>query len=87
MGPNVSKVLFNHLKGCRSVNFPLVSCPRPQERLRFCLSTYEDIGVCKFPKSRRSVGPDIAKVLFDHLEGRRSVHFPYVSGPRTQERL
>ena len=46
MGSDVGKVLFNHLKGCRSVNFPLVSGPRTQERLRLCLSTYEDIGVC-----------------------------------------
>ena len=45
MGPDVAKVLFNHLEGCRSVNFPHVSGSRTQERLRFCLSTYEDIGV------------------------------------------
>ena len=73
IGPNVSKVLFNHLKGFRSVNFPLVSGPRSQERRRFCLSAYEDIGVCEFPKSRRSVGPDVAKVMFNHFEGCRSV--------------
>ena len=46
MGPDVAPVLFNHIEGCRSVNFPLVSGPRTQECLRFCLSTYEDIGVC-----------------------------------------
>ena len=46
MGPDVAKVLFNHLEGCHSVNFRLVSSPRTQERLKFCLSTYEDIGVC-----------------------------------------
>ena len=86
MGRNVSKVLFNHLKGCRSVNFPLVSGLRTQERLRFCLSTYEDIGVCKFPQSRRSLGPDVPNVLGNHLEGCRSVNFPLVSGPRSQER-
>ena len=87
MGPKVSKVLLNHLKGCRSVNFRLVSGPRSQERLRFCLSTYEDIGVCQFPKSRRSVGSDVPNVLVNHLEGCRSVNFPQVSGPRSQERL
>ena len=46
MGLDIAKVLFNHLEGCRSVNFPQVSSSRTQERLRFCLSTYEDIGVC-----------------------------------------
>ena len=46
MGPDVATVLFNHIEGCRSVNFSQVSSPRTQERLRFCLSTYEDIGVC-----------------------------------------
>ena len=46
MGPNVAKVLFNRLEGCRSVNFPQVSGPGTQERLRFCLSTNEDISVC-----------------------------------------
>ena len=46
MGLDIAKVLFNHLEGCRSVNFPQVSGSRTQERLRFCLSTYEDIGVC-----------------------------------------
>ena len=45
MGPDVAKFLFNHLEGCRCVNFPEVSGPRTQERVRFCLSTYEDIGV------------------------------------------
>ena len=46
MGPDIAKVPFNHLVGCHSVNFPHVSGPRTQERLRFYLSTYEDIGVC-----------------------------------------
>ena len=46
MGSNVAKVPFNHLEGCRSVNFAQVSGPRTQERLRICLNTYEDIGVC-----------------------------------------
>ena len=46
MGPDVAKVLFNHLEGCRSVNFLQVSGPGTQEHLRFCLSTYEDIGGC-----------------------------------------
>ena len=46
MCPDVAKVLFNHLEGRRTVNFPQVSGPRSQERLRFCLSTYEVIGVC-----------------------------------------
>ena len=46
MGPDVGKDLFNHLEGCRSVNFPQVSGSRTQECLRFCLNTYEDIGVC-----------------------------------------
>ena len=46
MGPDVAKVLFNHLEGCRSVNFPHVSGPRTKERLRICLKTYDDIGVC-----------------------------------------
>ena len=46
MGRNVSKVLFDHLEGRRSVNIPQVSGPRTQERLRICLNTYEDIGVC-----------------------------------------
>ena len=46
MGPDVAKVLFNHLEGRRTVNFPQVSGPRTQERLRFCLSTYEVFGVC-----------------------------------------
>ena len=46
MGPDVATVLFNHIEGCCSVNFSEVSGPRTQERLRFCLSTYEDIGVC-----------------------------------------
>ena len=46
MGSDVGKVVFNHLEGCRSVNFPQVSGPRTQERLRICLNTYEDIGVC-----------------------------------------
>ena len=87
MGSDVGKALFNHLEGCRSVNFPQVSGPRTQERLRICLNTYEDIGVCQFLQSRRSVGPDIAKVLFHHLEGCRCVNFPHVSGLRTQERL
>ena len=87
MGPNVSKVLFNRLKGCCSVNFPRVSGLRTQEHHRFCLSTYDDIGVCYFPKSRRSDGPDLAKALFNHSEGCRSVKFPKVSGLRTQERL
>ena len=45
MRPNVVRVLFNDLEGCRSVNFPRVSASKIQERLRFCLSTYEDIGV------------------------------------------
>ena len=45
MGRDVAKVVFNHLEVCRSVNFSQVSGPRTQERLRFCLSTYEDIGV------------------------------------------
>ena len=87
MGPNIVKVLFNHLKGCHSVNFPQVSGTRTQERLRFCLSTFEDIGVGYFLQSRRSVHLDIAKVLFNHLEGCRSVNFPQVSGSRTQERV
>ena len=64
-----------------------MSGPRSQERRRFCLSTYKDIGVCLFPKSRRSVGPDVPNVLVNHLEGRRSVNFPQVSGPSSQERL
>ena len=46
MGPDVAKFLFNHIEECRSLNFPQVSGPRTQVRLRFCLSTYEDIGVC-----------------------------------------
>ena len=46
MGLDVAKVLFNHIEGCRSVNFPQVSGPRTQERLRFSLSTYENNGVC-----------------------------------------
>ena len=46
MGSNVAKVLFNHLEGCRSVNLTQVSGPWTQERLRICLITYEDIGVC-----------------------------------------
>ena len=46
MGPDVAKVVFNRLEGCRSVNFPQVSGPRTQERLRFCLSSWEDISVC-----------------------------------------
>ena len=46
MAPDVAKVLLKHIEGCRSVNFPQVSGPRIQERLRFCLSTYENIGVC-----------------------------------------
>ena len=46
MGPDVAKVLFNHIEGCRSVNFPQVSGPRTQERLRFSLSTYENNDVC-----------------------------------------
>ena len=75
MGPNVSKVLFDHLEECRSVNFPQVSGPRTQERLRICLNTCEDIGVCQFLQSRRSMGPDVDTVFF-----------PQVSGPRTQER-
>ena len=28
MGPDVATVLFNHIEGCRSVNFPQVSGPR-----------------------------------------------------------
>ena len=83
MGHDVAKVLFIHLEGCRRVNFPQVSGPRTQERLRFCLSTYEYIGVWKFPQSRRSIGSDVGKVLFNHLEGCRSVNFPQVSSPRT----
>ena len=46
MGPDVAKVLFNHIVACRSVNIPQVSGLSTQERLRICLSTYEDIGVC-----------------------------------------
>ena len=46
MGPDVAKVMFNHIEGCRSVNFLQVSGPRTQERLIFCLSTYENNGVC-----------------------------------------
>ena len=46
MGPDVAKVLFNHLEGCRRVNFFQVSGPRTQEHHRYCLSSYEDIGVC-----------------------------------------
>ena len=46
MGPDVAKVMFNHLEGCRSVNFPQESSLRTQARLRFYLSTYGDIGVC-----------------------------------------
>ena len=46
MGPDLAKVPFNHLEGCRSVTFAQVSGPRTQERLRICLNTYEDIGVC-----------------------------------------
>ena len=87
MGSDVGKVLFNHLEGCRSVNFPQVSGPRTQERLRICLNTYEDIVVCESLQSRRSMGPDVATVLFNHIEGCRSVNFSQVSGPRTQERL
>ena len=86
-GSDVGKVVFNHLEGCRSVNFPQVSSPRTYLRLRFYLSTYEVIGVCSFPKSGRSVGPNVPKVLFNHLEECRSVNFPQVSGPRTQECL
>ena len=37
--PIVAMVLFNHLDGRRSVNFPQVSGPRIQVRLRFCLTT------------------------------------------------
>ena len=51
MGPDVAKVLFNHLEGCHSVNFPLVSGPRTQEPLR---SIYEFVRilVCvNFPKA------------------------------------
>ena len=51
------------------------------------LSIYEDIGVCKFAQGRRSMGPNVSKVLFDHLEGCRNVNIPQVSGLRTQERL
>ena len=87
MGSNVAKVPFNHFEGIRSVNFPQVSGPRTQERVRICLNTYEDIGVCWFLQSRRSVGPDVAMVLINHIEGCRSVNLPQVSGPRTQERL
>ena len=76
MGPDVAKVLFNHLEGCRSVNFPQVSGPRTQERLRICLNTYEVIVVCEFLQSRRSMGPDVATVLFNHIEGCHSVNFP-----------
>ena len=64
-----------------------MSGPRSPERLRICLNTYEDIGVCKFLRSRRSMGPDVATVLFNHIEGCRSVNISQVSGPRTQERL
>ena len=46
MGSDVTNVLVNHFEGGRSVNFPQVSGPRSQERLKFSLSTYEDIGVC-----------------------------------------
>ena len=46
MGPDVAKVMFNHLEGYRSVNFPQESSARTQVRLRFYLSIYEDIGVC-----------------------------------------
>ena len=46
MGSNVAKVPFNHFEGSRSVNFPKVSGPRTQERVRICVNTYEDIGVC-----------------------------------------
>ena len=87
MGSDVGKVLFKHLEGCRSVNFPEVSGPRTQERLRICLNTYEDIGVCYFLQSRRSMGPDVATVLFNHIEGCRSVNFSQVFGSRTQECL
>ena len=45
MGLDIAKVLFNHLEGRRIVNFPQMSGPRSQVRLRFCLSTYEVIGV------------------------------------------
>ena len=66
MGPDAPNVLVNHLKGCCSVNFHQVPGPRTQEHHRFCLSTYDDIGVCYFPKSRRSDGPDLAKALFNN---------------------
>ena len=46
MGPDVPNVLVNHLEGCRSVIFPQVSGLRSQERLKFSLSTNEDVGVC-----------------------------------------
>ena len=39
MGPDVAKVMSNHLEGSRSVNFTQVSGPRTKERLRFYLST------------------------------------------------
>ena len=87
MGFDIGKVLFNHLEGCRSVNFPQVSGPRTQERLRICLNTCEHIGVCQFLQSRRSMGPDVDTVFFNHIEGCRSVNFPQVSGPRTLECL
>ena len=46
MGPDAAKVMFRHLEGGRSVKFPQVCCTRTLVRLRFYLSTYEDIDVC-----------------------------------------
>ena len=46
MGPDVAKVVFNHLEGCRSVNIPQLSGLRTQECLRICLNNDEDFGVC-----------------------------------------
>ena len=51
MGPNVAKVLFNHLEGCRSVNFPQVPGPRTQESLRFCLSISKASVCVNVPKA------------------------------------
>ena len=38
-------------------------------------------------QSWRSEGSDVAKVLFNHFEGHRSVNFPELPSLRTQVRL
>ena len=74
-GPDVAKVLFNHLLRYRSVNFSQASGPRTQACCRFCLSTYGKIRRYQYVPSRTS--PMVGNI-------RRYQYIPCKTSPTTE---